>query len=399
MKRGVMPKNLPALFKTAFPFIAISLIICGTILHAQESSAWYRSNQAGMALQLVPSRLIALRNEYCLSIETARPADIPGILLSHYDDLFTAELRTLYENGQELRRQWLFRDSEGLVRLTASGSANFFAAEKPAAELSDEEIEDEETTDEENSEEDTGTGFIEIRDEDGLIVRELRYEDDRSEWDYRFFYNEQSLVSAETWFKSSVEENIEESDYVPVSTDYYRYSRSGSLRAIDRTLHERAGDNFRLGFPRLGTGVSPEEELITRGIVYTSDFLQDIYIPEGAKISYTLDSRGRIMAEVWKDADDTILGEFRNTWAGDRLGSVLWKSKDDERFVEYEYGSDGSRTVERNYRRGELERIVRSFGDRDMEEIYMNERLILRAIWEKGTKISEEWISPGAGNR
>jgi len=72
--------------------------------------------------------------------------------------------------------------------------------------------------------------------------------------------------------------------------------------------------------------------------------------------------------------------------------SVLWQSHSDERLVEYEYDNEGSRISERNYRNGLLERTVTFSGSREVEEIYMSGRLILRAIWEDGVRISEERI-------
>jgi hypothetical protein len=71
---------------------------------------------------------------------------------------------------------------------------------------------------------------------------------------------------------------------------------------------------------------------------------------------------------------------------------VHWKSGDDERLTEYEYDSAGDRMLERNFNRGILERTVRSTGNRDIEELYMNGRIVLRAVWEDGRKISEERI-------
>jgi YD repeat-containing protein len=389
---GVTPRNLPALFKRLPLAVFIAALAAGgSLLPAQgnppseegRQTRWYRSNASGMTLEPVPSRIAALRNEYCLSIDRALARNLPEILSPHYENSFEIEARTLYENGAEIRRQWVFRDGAGFVRLVSSGSGRFLNDRLPG---------------------EARTGFIEIRDREGLLTREFRFEEDLSEWDFRFFYNEKTLISAETWFKAppgALPGRIDgEPAFVPVSTDYYRYSRSGSLRAIDRTVHEGAGEKTRLGFPRPGTGTVPAEELpVTNDIAYASAFLRNIDSPDGVKISYTLDSRGRVLGEIWRDADGNVIGEFRNTWSGDRLSSVLWKSKDDERLVEYEYDAAGNRIAERNYKQGELERITRSSGDRETEEIYMNGRLALRAIWEKGMKISEEWIMSGGNNR
>ena len=436
-----MPKNLPALFKHIFLLIVIyAFITGGNFLHAQDHSAseepdrmgaetrWYRSNSAGMALELIPSRSAALRNEFCLSVQQALPMDLPGILIPYYEYQFSIELRILYENGSEIRRQWLLRDSRDRTRLSSSGTAGFFSDIDGNPEKDDSGS---------SASEENRSGFIEIRDAEGFLTRELRFEEDRSAWDFRYHYRENALFSAETRFRQippdskpierisegndngfsdedsefsddpageALHEEIHETPdgeygFILVYTDYYRYSRSGSLRAIDRTLHEGMEKMSRIGFPALGMRISSGEDLVTHSVAYTSQFLADIFCPEGTTISYSLDSRGRILREVWKDPDDKVIGEFRNTWDGNRLVTVSWKSSNDERLVEYEYDSSGNRTVERNFKTGALERIVRSRDERDMEEIYMNGNLVLRAIWEKGQKISEEWILPGMRRR
>ena len=448
------------MFKQFLPvFLFAALFAAGGLLPAQETrlsgeepfpsargrpgagdgaggTRWYRSNPSGMALEPVPSALAALRNEYCLSIEEAPSSEIPALLAPYYDDSFRVELRLLYEKGKVFRRQWLFRDPEGLVRLAASGNGSLFG-EGDSGENSKDDSE-------ENAEKESRTGFIEIRGGDGSLEREFRFEDDLSEWEFRFFYKDNFLLRAETWFKKppaavseesaggtpeetraedadrkseesspeesrteDIEEKItddekiseekeiidEEPVFVRVTTDHYRYSRFGSVRAIDRVLHEAAGVTLsRLAFPRIGSDIHPGEELMSQGNEYTSDFLMNIYRGEGATISYSVDSRGRILGEVWKDEDGVVLGEFQNTWSGDRLQSVLWKSEKEERLVEYEYDGDGNRIAERNYNQGVLERSVISNNGRETEEIYKDGKLILRVLWENGLKISEQRV-------
>jgi hypothetical protein len=116
---------------------------------------------------------------------------------------------------------------------------------------------------------------------------------------------------------------------------------------------------------------------------------------EGLTISYSLDSRGRILSEISKNEEGKTVGELRNEWSGDRLQVVTWKSGDDDRRIEFEYDKDKNPLVERNFRKGVLERIVNIDGDNEVEEIYMNGILILRAYWEQGLKISEERVTSG----
>jgi antitoxin component YwqK of YwqJK toxin-antitoxin module len=362
-----------------------------------------------MALELIPSRRAALRNEYCLSLEKAAYVDIPELLLSHYDNSYGIELRVLYKEGAEFRRQWIFRDGRGTVRLSASGSGGFFGGEIFF-----------EKDSEESSDEEKKAGFIEIRNSDGTIVREIRFDEDLSEWEFRFFYRDKILLRTETWFKKPPPAPLEEDESpdetvegdedavvkneivkeIPVLllayTDTFRYNRSGSLRAIDRVLHEGAGEKLRTTFPRIGTAAT-EVVLITHGTSFTSEFLSNADVSAGAHINYSLDNRGRILAEVWRDEAGKVIGEFRNTWSGDRLQSVLWKSQDEERLIEYEYDDDGDRIVERNFRQGVLERNVIKENNMEIEEIYLNGRLLLRAYWEDGIKVSEERVNSPAG--
>jgi hypothetical protein len=423
--------------KPYFLFAAAALFALGVFLAAQESAGpegagpnarashpetvrWYRSNASGLAIELIPSRLAAMRNEYCLSVETIGPEKLPGIIprniISYYEEGYSVEFRLLYESAKETRRQWIFRDGKGLGRLAASGTADFFSSANRRG----------------NEGEDDGEvnrkGFIEIRDSEGFVTREFQYDEDLSEWDFRYYYREGILIRAETWLKGpplppsavketgALEEEDEDdegdedetSDQVAAAaaeikgpvleclfTDYYRYSRSGSLRAIDRTIHEGEGERSRVGFPALSPRIAPANELATEAGVYTSEYFLGAGSLEGLTISYNLDSRGRVLGETLKDGEGKTVGELRNNWSGNRLQNVLWKSGDDERRVEFEYDKDGNPTAERNFRKGVLERAVKTEGGTEVEEIYMGGVLILRAYWANGLKISEEWISSG----
>ena len=392
------PSDEVALYDTSYDETAPSL----------GSVRWYRSDAAGMALEYIPSRLVALRNEYCLSIERVHPSELPVLLFPYLNEPYRVEKRTLYEKREESRRQWIFRDAKGLARLVSSGSTAFWDG----------------TTDGDNDDEEKSSGFIEFRNSEGLIYRELRFEENSSEWEFLFFYDEDVLLRAETWFKEApggtTEENAVDADsadsadstdsmqepppaaaepfFIQVSTDYYLYSRIGALRSINRLLHEGANLS-RITFPRIGAGFSSGDDMMAYGIAHNSRFLSDIHGRDSVKISYNLDSRGRILGEVWKNDDEEVLGEFINSWSGDRLVSILWKSPDEERLVEYEYDGEGNRILERNFNRGVLERRVTSRGDLDTEEIYFDGNLILRAVWDKGVRIFEERFSFGDGGR
>jgi len=406
---SVMRKNSSALSKKRFllPITIAALFALGIFLAAQESAGtglsetatepikWYRSNASGLAIELIPSRLAALRNEYCLSVEVINPRRLPGVIprniVSYYEAGYRVELRMLYENGKEIRRQWVFRDGKGLGRLAASGSPDFFSpvVQRVNADENEEEVK----------------GFIEIRNSAGFVTRELQFDEDLSEWEFRYIYRDSFLIRAETWLKGPpLPQPVQEADLSiapagrkgPVLerlfTDYYRYTRSGSLRAIDRTIHEGAGERTRIGFPALSPRITPREELATQAGIFTTMYFLGAGNLEGLTISHNLDNRGRVLSEISKDKDGKIVSELRNSWSGNRLLIAEWKSGDDERRFEFEYDKDGKPLVERNFRKGVLERMITTEGDNEIEEIYMNGVLILRAYWESGLKVSEERV-------
>jgi hypothetical protein len=319
----------------------------------------------------------------------------------------------LYENGAEIRRQWVFRDSKGLGRLAASGSPDFFLPDSRRG------------NEDEDSDEVNRKGFIEIRNSAGLVTRELQFDDDLSEWEFRYIYNEGVLIRTETWLKGPplpppVEEaeasgeiggegeapaqrvtaaQVERKEpiFERLFTDYYRYTRSGSLRAIDRSIHEGAGEMSRVGFPALSPRITPREELATHAGIYTTAYFLGAGSIDGLTINYNLDNRGRVLSEISRNEEGKTIGELRNSWSGNRLQIVTWKSGDDERRIEFEYDRDGNPMLERNFRKDVLERMVTTEGDNETEEIYMNGVLVLRAYWENGMKISEEWVSSRGG--
>jgi len=80
---------------------------------------WFRSNAGGMTIEEIPSRLAALRNRYALVIDYVAPDEIEPRLLPFYKKGYNVEIRVLYEHRQEFRRQWLFEDENGVIRINA----------------------------------------------------------------------------------------------------------------------------------------------------------------------------------------------------------------------------------------------------------------------------------------
>ena len=432
-----MPKNSRALRKLLFFAFLARAFFGGPLFSQDRTTVWYRSNASGMMLERTPSRAAAMRNEYCLSVGNAGEEELPGLLRPYYDPEFLIELRTLYQNGTESRRQWIFRDGEGRARLNASGGGGFFGGEGEG--------------------EGEKRGFIEVYNEGGFIVEERQFASDLSESLIRFFYNRDTLVRAETRVKEAPVEEVpaedagaeqggageaegpqpeepadsapegaagdppdlplydeaetpaekpgpekDEDGYVLMTTDFYRYTRSRSLRTIERVYHVAGNEPLRIPFPSINPGnpgFSEEAVFVNPGIAYSSEFLQDVIVPEGGRVIYTTDNRGRVLVEQRIDDEENVIAEIRNTWSADRLLSVRYTAGEDERLTEYEYDEDGGRTLEKNYHQGVLERVVRSDKERDVEELYMNGELILRAVWEDGRKISEERVRPSGERR
>ena len=86
-------------------------------------------------------------------------------------------------------------------------------------------------------------------------------------------------------------------------------------------------------FPQLIIGVAAEHEFIRRASALSPEFFSDVIVNSGDRILYNTDARGRVLSEVRRDEDDNIIGEIINTWSGDRLVSVVWKSEEEERIV------------------------------------------------------------------
>ncbi|MDR2480423.1 MAG: hypothetical protein LBD48_14090 [Treponema sp.] len=362
---------------------------------------WFRSNSGGMALEEIPSRLAALRNDYALVIDYISPAELPQALLSFYTESFDIEVRALYERGQESRRQWLFRDAAGEVRVTAVFDQNPGEAEPQAGEGKPAETSGEETA-AAPLPEPPGTvaveelppeelllpaGFIEVYNAHFQISKEHQFFGDGAETVTDFFYHRNVLVRAEARRKTPGEEDQH------IYTDVYRYNRSASLRSVQRLYHEKAeAGPVRLAFPSRTLDAASDNSFFSEKLPLLSDFFGDTYVEEGWRMVYTTDERGRVLTQSLLDKEDKVIWAVTNTWSGERIVSALRIEGEEERLAEYEYDSEGNRIVERNIRNGVLERLVRTDGKRETEELYMNGVVILKALWEDGRKISEERV-------
>jgi YD repeat-containing protein len=366
----------------------------------QVKTEWYLSNAGGMAIERAASRFAAMRSPYCLLVEEGGALDIPELLRPYYRRPWVVELRVLYKEGEELRRQWLFRDG-ALNRLTAVFTRTGEAEEGGEGGNTGE---DEDAGEDEGADEKGGggpLGFIEFYGEHGLIVTERQFLEDGEliiDYTYRNAGGREVLIRADTRRRSSEEADAGEAALV--CSDYYRYTRNYSLRLIERVFSKPPeGDGglsaALLRFPRRSLDSEKETGFISPVPVYGSRFLEDLQAETLQRIVYTTDERGRILTERREDGEGNLVGELRNTWSGDRLSRIAWIAEGEERVTEYDYNGEGDRIEERNYRNGVLERLVRVQGDREEEELYMNGEPVLRTFWEGGRKVREEPVRPG----
>lgn len=406
---------------------------------------WFRSNRGGMAIQEIPSRFAALRNEYALAILFAEEDILPDYLLPFYNDEFYVEIRTLYEKGEQIRTQWIFRDINATVRLIAvfneseeiSEGYEFPAeeAEEIVMEMTDEEllIAEEEMTElteltlsteldlseelalseeeyenfadyyeeqiliglRNNSHENINIpGFIEIYDEGAHLIAEYRYGDDGNKTKTEFNFKDKLLMSALVLQWQNDERG---GSFVEFYEDFYRYNRSFYLRGIERKFYKDGVISFAqeptiISFPLRIMDAEQINYFIGDRLNPYPEFFGDFQIQKNNKIIYTADERGRIMTQIMYDEEEEIVWIVQNIWSNERIIKTSKKEGEIELLAEYEYNADGDRIVERNIRNGKLERIVRSEGKIDIEELYIDNVIVLRAVWDDGRKISETRI-------
>jgi hypothetical protein len=405
---------------------------------------WFRSNKGGMALEEMQSRFAALRGEYALAINYVSNEEIPEYLSFYYDENYYVEVRILYNKGEQIRTQWIFRDEKLNTRLNAvfiepeleteseeeSGNneeiAQIIAEEETenleqaavAAPVAEEEaaiagvaavaeeeaaavasavaaVAETEEEEQENEYEDekiviikdikSRKGFIEIFDENLFLTSEYMFFEDGRTTKTEYELKDNLLVNA----VYSISDNND--NYKTTYTDYYRYNRSLSLRNIERIFHndEILEDPVTIAFPRhimeaVKTGIIANEKLN----LYP-DFFGDIFVGIGSKMIFDIDNRGRILGQTLYDDADKLLWVIKNTWKDNRIVMTTKTEGETILSAEYAYNSGGDRINEKNLKNGVLERIVYTEGDTEIEELYMNNAVVLRAVWEDGRKISE----------
>ena len=346
------------------------LLFSPVFLNAQN---WYRSNQAGMALEKISSRVTALQYEWALSVERTDYASLPALLRSYYNASYTLEQRLLYERGILKRRQWIFHDGRGTMRLNASLPADLSSVGKS-----------------------TGSqvpSFIEIFSSSSMLTETHQYLAS-GVFTTRYVYQTDLLIKAETFLNNTL-----------LWTDNYRYTRLALLRGVERYYHKAGSYAEPLQgavrfSPLMPTNldlreVSPIKDFVNPEVPYDSSIMTNvlgsIYAVNAARVNYETDNQGRVITETRYNEDDGIIAVITNEWANDRIARIQWEAGSDKGRIVFQY-SGNDRVSEEDYRNGVLERKVVVKGDEEIEELFMNGKVILRAVWKDGRKVSEERI-------
>ncbi|MDR0908902.1 MAG: hypothetical protein LBM77_03965 [Spirochaetaceae bacterium] len=325
---------------------------------------WYVSNAGGMAMEAT-ERLVALRSQYALSVETVPYSTLPESLHTYYKNTNTIQLRSLYKDGEQTKTQWRLLDAQGKTLVAAILN------------------------------EDLSIYNVEMYNSAGRLLEEHNFDTNAVDYAIKYHYKNDTLISADHLI-----------DGVLNSSDIYRYNRSKALRSVERKFvmaEDAEKDAFpfsKSNFPILKPHPDFDESFVTTTTPVHSSFLDaaNAFDISGHSIEYKRDSRGRILSETRKDKDGNITGTMTNVWEGDRISSITWlipeteESAQDERISEYQYDSDGDRINLKEYHNGELEREVNKEGEQEIETLYIKGKPALKAVWEGGRKISEEQI-------
>ena len=322
-------------------------------------TAWYVSNEMGQALRNAYS-LTALREQYALQVLPVAGEFVPGEFKRYYDAAWKAECRTLYEDGELLRTQWVFADENGVTR--------FVSAKSPE-----------------------GAGFTEVYNERGLLTEESRFDApvEAENEEGKLVVTESPPLVVTYAYRNDFLTGAKSGEWA----DVYRYARNNQIRVIERTYFETKARSL-VTLPRTIKDISFNDAnsgfFVSPVSSYSSVFLQDVLLDTGTNTVYALDDKGRILTETRRDADGKTQGTLTNIWDENRIRSVVWESSGDTRRVDYTYNNDGERVNEKNYRNGMLEREVEVSGDEETETLYLRGEAVLQAVWQGGRKIEEK---------
>ncbi|WP_461256629.1 hypothetical protein [Treponema sp. R80B11-R83G3] len=385
---------------------------------------WFRSNSGGMALEEMQSRFTALRSQYALAINYVSNEELPEYLLPYFNEKYNVEVRILYKKGEQIRTQWILRDEKGNTRLNAvfiepelepeikeeivitEKSTELVAIGEKEAEIlarTEEEKQEEEAKEEKSEEKPKEEakvvinknikkrkGFIEIYDKNLFLMSEFKFFEDGRAEKTEYTLKDNILISAASLMSDNNGENFKTS-YI----DYYRYNRSQYLRCIERIFQKDGvlDEPVIVAFPKRMMDSVEKDVFIGEKINIYPEFFENEYVGDGFKMIFDTDERGRILGETLYDDEDKIVWTIKNTWKNGRIVKTLKTEGDTVLTAEFVYNAEGDKILERNFKDGVLERIVSTEGKMEIEELYMDDLVVLRAVWEDGRKISETRVN------
>ncbi len=132
-----------------------------------------------------------------------------------------------------------------------------------------------------------------------------------------------------------------------------------------------------------------KDVFISEKINLYPDFFGDDFISAGFKMIFDTDNRGRILGQTLYNDEDKVIWTIKNTWKDNRIVKTIKTEDDKVLTAELAYNSEGEKILEKDFKNGVLERVVSKEGNTEIEELYMNNVVVLRAVWEDGRKISE----------
>ena len=231
------------------------------------------------------------------------------------------------------------------------------------------------------------SGFIEIFNENAFLKTEINYYEDGGRIKIDYEANKNLIIKAvvSSW-------QTDKKKYIVSFTDFYRYNRSLSLRAVERVFSEdieMIDEPLRITFPRRIMDALKESQISSQRLNMYPEFFGDIFNFAASRMIYESDERGRIISQTLLDDKDYVIWIIKSAWRGDRIISTSKIEGQTELRADYEYAANGDIRSERNYRNGNLERVVRINNKTEIEELYYNNILVLQAVWEDGRKISE----------
>ena len=288
------------------------------------------------------------------------------------------------EQGTENKEQGAESKEQGAEnKEQAAGNGTQLTEEKPAAKKSAEKKPAKEPAS-------PLIGFIEIFNETGFLTSETRLYEDGSKDKIEYTAKNNLIISAAVFLWDK-----EKKDVAASYTDHYRYNRSLSLRGVEREFFKdmkNEDEPLLIAFPRRLMDAVNEPFFKSQRENIVPEFFGDVFVKAESKIFYESDDRGRIISQTLYDENNKVIWVIKNTWLNDRITTTVKTEGDNEFTARFEYNANGDKIVERNFKNGVLERVVKTQGKTDIEELYYNNILVLKAVWEDGRKISEERV-------